>query len=114
MSFVVQDDVFRVVETLMSGLFQEFAPKKQMDHFLSRIAYNDAMLQYGTDKPDLRNPIRIVDLTQLFQRQARFAPSPVNLFALFVYQRGPRDPGHSSIGSKKTLKPLVRKDWPGC
>jgi len=73
MSFVVQDDVFRVVETLMSGLFQEFAPKKQMNALpFPRIAYNDAMLQYGTDKPDLRNPIRIVDLTQLFPASGSF------------------------------------------
>ncbi len=73
MSFVVQDDVFRVVETLMHGLFQEFAPQRKMPPPpFPRIAYEDAMLQYGTDKPDLRNPIRILDLTQLFPPSSSF------------------------------------------
>ena len=73
MSFVVQDDVFRVIETLMQGLFQEFAPKREMTPVpFPRIAYHDAMLQYGTDKPDLRNPIRIVDLTPLFPASGSF------------------------------------------
>ena len=67
MSFVVQDDVFRVVETLFHGLFQEFAPKRRMTAPpFPRLTYHDAILQYGTDKPDLRNPLRIVDLTKLF------------------------------------------------
>jgi aspartyl-tRNA synthetase len=73
MSFVVQDDVFRVVEALMHGLFQEFQPKRAMTTPpFPRIAYNDAILQYGTDKPDLRNPLRIVDITQLFPASSSF------------------------------------------
>src|SRR5215510_4392917 len=67
MSFVTQDDVFRVVETLFHGLFQEFAPHRRITPVpFPRLTYNDAMLYYGSDKPDLRNPIRIVDLTKLF------------------------------------------------
>ena len=73
MSFVTQDDVFRVVETLMHGLFQEFAPGKPFPPPpFPRITYEDAMLHYGSDKPDLRNPIRIVDLTPLFPASSSF------------------------------------------
>ena len=73
MSFVTQDDVFRVVETLMHGLFEEFAPKRPITPLpFPRITYEDAMLRYGSDKPDLRNPIRIVDLTPLFPAAGSF------------------------------------------
>jgi len=73
MSFVVQDDVFAVVETLMHGLFQEFAPQKQITPVpFPRITYHDALLHYGSDKPDLRNPIRIVDFTPLFPVSGSF------------------------------------------
>jgi aspartyl-tRNA synthetase len=73
MSFVEQDDVFRNVETLMHGLFQEFAPGKAMTPIpFPRITYHDAMLHYGSDKPDLRNPIRIVDVTASFPASGSF------------------------------------------
>jgi aspartyl-tRNA synthetase len=73
MSFVEQEDVFRTIETLMDGLFQEFAPNKEMTRPpFPRITYHDAMLHYGSDKPDLRNPIRIVDLTALFPAASSF------------------------------------------
>lgn len=73
MSFVVQDDVFKAIETLMQGLFQEFAPNKQITPApFPRITYHDAMLHYGSDKPDLRNPIKIVDLTSVFPASSSF------------------------------------------
>jgi len=73
MSFVTQDDVFRVVETLMHGLFQEFVPQRPITPVpFPRLTYQDAMLHYGSDKPDLRNPIRIVDLTPLFPAAGSF------------------------------------------
>jgi aspartyl-tRNA synthetase len=73
MSFVEQDDVFRNLETLMSGLFQEFAPDKKITAApFPRITYHDAMLHYGSDKPDLRNPIRIVDVTSAFPASGSF------------------------------------------
>ena len=73
MSFVTQDDVFRVVETMFHGLFQEFAPQRTITPVpFPRITYKDAMLHYGSDKPDLRNPIRIVDLTELFPASGTF------------------------------------------
>ncbi len=73
MSFVTQDDVFRVVETMIHGLFQEFAPQRTITPVpFPRVTYRDALLQYGTDKPDLRNPLRIVDLTELFPESGTF------------------------------------------
>jgi len=73
MSFVTQDDVFRVIETMMHGLFQEFAPQRKITPVpFPRITYKDALLHYGSDKPDLRNPIRIVDLTELFPASGSF------------------------------------------
>jgi aspartyl-tRNA synthetase len=67
MSFVTQDDVFAAVESLFGGLFQEFAPARTMTRTpFPRITYDDVMRRYGTDKPDLRNPLEICDLTGLF------------------------------------------------
>ena len=62
MSFVEQEDVFNVVETLMVKLFKEFSAKKIKNEKFPRIKYKDAMLKYGTDKPDLRNPLIIHDI----------------------------------------------------
>src|SRR5579863_74887 len=58
MSFVTQDDVFAAVETLLTGLFEEFRPDRPITSApFPRVAYSDAMLRYGSDKPDLRNPL---------------------------------------------------------
>jgi aspartyl-tRNA synthetase len=69
MSFVEQEDVFSVVEKLMINLFKTFSTKKLLYEKFPRITYNDAMLKYGTDKPDLRNPLEIYDLTDIFSRE---------------------------------------------
>ena len=69
MSFVEQEDVFNVVEKLMIKLFKEFSPKKIVSEKFPRITYKDAMMKYGTDKPDLRNPLIISELTSLFTRE---------------------------------------------
>lgn len=67
MSFVTQEDVFQVVETLFTGLFNEFAPQSIITPSpFQRIPYDEALLLYGSDKPDLRNPLIIVDVTDLF------------------------------------------------
>jgi len=67
MSFVTQDDVFATVESLFVGLFQEFAPARTMTPApFPRFAYDDVMRRFGTDKPDLRNPLEICELTGLF------------------------------------------------
>jgi aspartyl-tRNA synthetase len=68
MSFVEQEDVFKVVETLMINLFKNFSSKKIMNNKFPRIPYQEAMLRYGTDKPDLRNPLLINDITNIFTR----------------------------------------------
>ena len=68
MSFVEQEDVFEVVEKLMINLFKNFSSKKLMHEKFPRISYEDAMLKYGSDKPDLRNPLVISDLTNIFNR----------------------------------------------
>jgi len=68
MSFVEQKDVFDVVEKLMVKVFQNFSDKKLLFETFPKISYSDAMLKYGSDKPDLRNPLLISDITKLFER----------------------------------------------
>ena len=67
MSFVEQEDIFKVVEKLMINLFKKFSKKITNEKF-PRIAFKEAMMKYGTDKPDLRNPLIIYELTNLFVR----------------------------------------------
>ena len=69
MSFVEQEDIFEVVEKLMINLFKNFSSKELMHKKFPRISYKDAMLKYGSDKPDLRNPLLIYDLTSIFTRE---------------------------------------------
>ena len=71
MSFVTQDDVFAAIEPVLAGVFEEFADwqgkgRKVDTHFV-RIPYAESMLKYGTDKPDLRNPIEIADVGHHFE-----------------------------------------------
>ena len=68
MSFVDQNDIFSVVEKLLNNLFREFSNKKIQNESFPRISFFDSMLKYGTDKPDLRNPLEICDLTEIFGR----------------------------------------------
>ena len=67
MSFVTQEDVFDTVELIMRGLFEEFAGGKAVTQKFPRIPYAEAMRKYGTDKPDLRNPIEMQDVTEHFR-----------------------------------------------
>ena len=69
MSFVEQEDVFNIVEKLFVKLFKNFSNKKILNEKFPRITYFDAMLKYGSDKPDLRNPLLITDLTEVFKRE---------------------------------------------
>jgi len=68
MSFVEQEDIFNVVEKLMINIFKNFSSKKMLYSKFPRISYNESMEKYGTDKPDLRNPLIIYEITDLFQR----------------------------------------------
>ena len=70
MSFATQEDVFRVGEEVLSETFQKFAPEgyEVTQAPYPVISYKQAMLEFGSDKPDLRNPLRIIDVTDFFQR----------------------------------------------
>ncbi len=68
MSFVEQEDVFNVVEKLLVNTFKNFSKKKLVKEKFPRIPYKESMLKYGTDKPDLRNPLIINDITDVFLR----------------------------------------------
>jgi aspartyl-tRNA synthetase len=68
MSFVTQEDVFAALEPVLHGVFDEFKGDRRLSPMpFARIAYDDAMLKYGSDKPDLRNPIEIADVTEIFR-----------------------------------------------
>ena len=69
MSFVEQEDVFNVVETLLVNTFLKFSNKKLMYNKFPKISYKESMLKYGSDKPDLRNPLIISDITEIFTRE---------------------------------------------
>jgi aspartyl-tRNA synthetase len=69
MSFATQDDVFAAIEPVLHGVFQEFANGREVSKApFPRIPYSEAMARYGTDKPDLRNPILIADVKAVFDR----------------------------------------------
>ncbi len=74
MCFATQEDVFEVMEKVLSGVFKEFAPKgyKVDEGPFRRIAYRDAMRDYGSDKPDLRNPLLVKDVTDILSEKAPF------------------------------------------
>jgi aspartyl-tRNA synthetase len=83
MSYVTQDDVFATIEPVIAGVFEEFAEGRGVSKppFV-RIPYDQSMLQFGSDKPDLRNPIRIADVTE------QFAGSGFGLFARIAASGG--------------------------
>ncbi len=64
MSFVTQEDVFEAMEPVLRGVFEEFAGGKPVTQEFPRIPFREAMLKYGSDKPDLRNPLVIADVSR--------------------------------------------------
>ena len=68
MSFVEQEDIFSVVENLLVNTFKKFSKKKLVFEKFPKISYSEAILKYGTDKPDLRNPLIVDDITEIFSR----------------------------------------------
>ena len=68
MAFATQEDVLEVCEDVIYDVFKTYSDKKVSDKPFARITYKDAMMTYGTDKPDLRNPLRIIDLTEFFSK----------------------------------------------
>lgn len=67
MAFIEQDDVFRALEPVMYGVFKEFSEWQVSEPPFPKIPYKEAMVRYGTDKPDLRNPLEIIDVSQVFE-----------------------------------------------
>ncbi|MUG78092.1 aspartate--tRNA ligase [Commensalibacter melissae] len=83
MSFVTQEDVFETLEPVMEGIFKEFAPTHTISSApFERIPYKQAMKEYGSDKPDLRNPLKLVDVSESFKN------SSFGLFAKIVEAGG--------------------------
>ena len=68
MSFATQEDVFQVMEPVMYNTFKKFSNKKIAEYPFPKINYKEAMLKYGSDKPDLRNPLYIIDLSDFFKK----------------------------------------------
>ena len=73
MAFSTQEDVFNIAEKVLFETFSKFSNKKVSKPPFKRIPYEEAMLKYGTDKPDLRNPLEIIDVTEIFET-SDFAP----------------------------------------
>lgn len=67
MSFVTQEDVFAAIQPVLKGLFETFADGKKVDPNFPHIPYDTAMLEYGSDKPDLRNPLKIADVSDIWE-----------------------------------------------
>lgn len=68
MSYATQEDVFNTIEPVIYNTFKKFSNKEISQYPFPRISYKEAMVKYGTDKPDLRNPLYIIDVTEFFQR----------------------------------------------
>jgi aspartyl-tRNA synthetase len=102
MSFVTQDDVFAAVQPVLQGLFEHFGKGRKVHTDWPRIAYRDSLKWYGSDKPDLRNPIRMQDVSEHF-RGSGFA-----IFAKLLEQEGnevraipaPKGPSGEPVGRK--------------
>ena len=73
MSYATQEDVFSAIEPVIYNTFSKFSSKKIAKYPFPRIAYKESILKYGTDKPDLRNPLHIIDLSEFF-KQCTFKP----------------------------------------
>jgi aspartyl-tRNA synthetase len=92
MSFVEQEDVFEVVESVLTELFREFAPERDTTSPFPRITYRDALARYGTDKPDLRARLELVDVSDIFAVSAfrAFAGRHVRALAVPDTAKQPR------------------------
>ena len=102
MSFASQEDVFKVIEPVMYNTFKKFSKKKIAEYPFPRITYKDAMLKYGSDKPDLRNPLYIIDLSEFFSRCT---------FKLFIGRtvRAIKVSGHMSKGFHEKMLEYAMK-----
>jgi len=127
MSFATQEDVFAVAEQVLSETFRRFSNKKVSPAPFARIPYAEAMLKYGTDKPDLRNPLEIIDLSEFFGevdfkpfrgrivrgiRVEGCAKMPKSFFAAmekFALSIGMKGLGYISVGENMSYKGPIDK-----
>ena len=103
MSFVTQEDVFDAVEPVMRGVFEEFGEGKPVTPKFPRIPYGEAMRKYGTDKPDLRNPIVMQDVSDIFRG------SGFKIFAR-ILETSAEGRGVGDPGAGRRLARLLRPD----
>ena len=101
MSFVEQDDVFATMEPIITGLFEEFAGGKPVTKNWPRIPYDTAIAKYGSDKPDLRNPIEMQDVTE------HFRGSGFKVFAGMI-EKDPKGARLGDTGARRRLARLLR------
>ena len=104
MSFATQDDVFAAIEPVMRGVFEEFGGGRPVTPAFPKIAYRDAMLWYGSDKPDLRNPLKMQVVSE------HFRGSGFKVFAGLLEQAGHRGAGDPGAGRREpgVLRPDER------
>ena len=103
MSFVTQEDVFAAIEPVLHGVFEEFKGDRKVSPLpFPRIAYDESMLKYGTDKPDLRNPLVITDVSEIFR------DSGFGIFAQ-VRRRGRRSCAPSRARHRRAPAQLLRQ-----
>ncbi|MDZ5761639.1 aspartate--tRNA ligase [Lyticum sinuosum] len=100
MSFVDQEDVFKIIEPLMLNIFKKYGKKQINSDNFPRITYKDALLKYGSDKPDLRNPIIIQDVTQVFAKSKFLTFSNSILNNNFVVRAVP---AYSSLSKSRSF-----------
>jgi aspartyl-tRNA synthetase len=114
MSFVEQEDVFAAVQPVIQGIFEEFAPNKNTSSNWPKIAYRDSLKWYGSDKPDLRNPIKMQDVSEHF-RGGNFGPFAKILETAGTEIRAIPAPkgGASNKFSKKMEAFAIKEGLPG-
>ena len=103
MSFVTQDDVFAAIEPVMRGVFEEFADGKPVTQKFPLIPFADALRKYGTDKPDLRNPIEMQDVSEIFRG------SGFKVFAR-ILEADAKNAGLGDPGAGRRLARVLRPD----
>ncbi len=111
MCFATQDDVFAVMEEVLTGVFSEFSTRKVDKGPYRRIKYRDAMRDYGTDKPDLRNPLIIKDVTDILTGKAPFFTEGKVIKAIAVNGSSPTRKFIDGVAEKCRLNGAENMYW---
>ncbi|GAA3054922.1 aspartate--tRNA ligase [Streptomyces olivoverticillatus] len=114
MSFVEQEDVFQVIEKVMTDLFEEFGNGRHVTSPFPRIPFREAMLKYGSDKPDLRAQLELVDVSGVFADSGFKAFAGKHVRALAVPDTAQPSPASSSTAWASTRSSRAPRAWPGC